>query len=129
MVATPVQGEERHAFRRPEYFLDRPVFARVFAVVILPGVFGAICGFFLGHSKPVYIGLQVVAAIGGYIAGWEHRSSREAALRGLCGGLVFGGAILLLHQLTGDKPTVKLPDPPVVLLGFTGGIGAILAAW
>ena len=129
MVATPVQGEERHSFRRPEYLLDRPVALRALMVLIVPLVFGAICGYFLGHSKAVYIGLQVVAAIGGYIAGWEHRSGREAAVRGIIGGLCFGGGILLIHQLTGDKPTVKLPDPPVVLLGFTGGIGAILGAW
>ena len=56
--------EERHSFRRPRYLLDRPVFARFFAVIVVPGVFGAICGAFLGVSKPVYIGLQVVAAVG-----------------------------------------------------------------
>ena len=98
MVATPVQGEERHSFRRPEYLLDRPVALRALMVLIVPLVFGAICGYFLGHSKAVYIGLQVVAAIGGYIAGWEHRSGREAAVRGIIGGLCFGGGILLIHQ-------------------------------
>jgi hypothetical protein len=127
MVTTPVSGEERHTFRRPEYLLDRPLAARILMVVIVPGVFGAITGFFLGHSKPVYIGLNAVAAIGGYIAGWEHRNGREAAVRGLIGGLCFGGAILLVHQATGDTPKVKLPDPPVILMAFTGGIGAILA--
>ena len=129
MEATPVSGEERHSFRRPEYLLDRPIPLRILMVLIVPGVFGAIVGYFLGHSKEVYLGLQVVAAIGGYIAGWEHRSGREAALRGFIGGLVFGGAILLVHQLTGDHPKVKLPEPPVVLMAFTGGIGAILASF
>lgn len=98
-------------------------------VVLVPGIFGAICGYSLGHSKPVYIGLQIVAAIGGNIAGWEHRSGREAALRGLIGGACFGAGILIVHQLTGDTPKVKLPEPPVVLAAFTGGIGAVLGTF
>jgi hypothetical protein len=129
MEASSVQGEDRHTFTRPVYFLDRPVALRFVGVIVVPLVFGMLCGWMLGVSKPVYIGLQIVAAIGGYIAGWEHRSGREAAVRGLVGGLVFGGGILLIHQLTGDHPKVKLPDPPVVLMAFTGGIGAVLAAF
>src|SRR4051794_30692166 len=129
MEASSVQGEERHTFTRPEYLLDRPMVLRLVLVVIVPGVFGAIVGYFLGHSKPAYIGLQVVAAIGGYVGGFEHRSRREAAIRGFLGGACFGGGILLVHQLTGDAPKVKLPEPPIVLLAFTAGIGAILAAW
>ena len=130
MEASSVSGEERHhSFTRPEYFLDRPMAVRLIAVIVIPGVFGAITGWVLGESKTVYIVLQVVAAIGGYIAGWEHRSGREAAVRGLVGGLVFGGAILAIHELTGDTPKVKLPEPAVVLMAFTGGIGAILASF
>jgi hypothetical protein len=130
MEASSVPGEERqHSFTRPEYFLDRPMAVRLIAVVLIPGIFGAFCGWMLGVSKPVYIALQIVAAIGGYIAGWEHRSGREAALRGLVGGLVFGGAILAIHELTGDTPKVKLPEPASVLMAFTGGIGAILASF
>ncbi|MEA2424503.1 MAG: hypothetical protein QOH13_913 [Thermoleophilaceae bacterium] len=129
MEASPVPGEERHTFTRPMYLLDRPVALRLVLVVVVPVVFGAICGYFLGHSKTVYLALQVVAAIGGYVAGFEHRSRGEAAVRGLLGGACFGGGILLMHQLTGDHPTVKLPDPPIVLLAFTAGIGAVLGAF
>ncbi|MEA2497475.1 MAG: hypothetical protein QOJ29_5386, partial [Thermoleophilaceae bacterium] len=76
-----------------------------------------------------YIVLQIVAAVGGYVGGFEHRSGREAAVRGVLGGCFFGGGILLMHQLTGDKDLVKLPHPPILLLAFTGGIGAVLAAF
>jgi hypothetical protein len=129
MEASSVSREDRHSFTRPEYFLDRPLFARVVVVILIPGIFGAFCGWMLGVSKPVYIGLQIVAAIGGYIAGWEHRSGWEAALRGFVGGAVFGGAILAIHELTGDAAKVKLPDPELVLVAFTAVIGAVLAAF
>jgi hypothetical protein len=129
MEASSVSGEERHTFTRPVYFLDRPLVSRVVLVVLVPGIFGLICGFFLGHSKTVYIALQIVAAIGGYVAGFEHRNGREAALRGFVGGAFFGAGILLIHELTGDKEAVKLPHPAIVLLAFTAGIGAILAAF
>jgi hypothetical protein len=129
MEASSVPGEERHSFTRPVYFLDRPLAARLVLVVVVPAVFGLITGFFLGQSKTVYIALSIVAGIGGYIAGWEHRSGREGALRGFVGGLFFGGGILVMHELTGDKATVKLTHPAIILLAFTAGIGAILAAF
>lgn len=129
MEASSVQGEERHTFTRPVYFMDRPVALRLVLVVLVPGIFGLICGYFLHHSKTVYIVLQIVAAIGGYIGGWEHRSGREGAVRGFVGGLCFGGGILIAHQLIGGKPLTKLPDPPVILMAFTAGIGAVLAAF
>jgi hypothetical protein len=129
MEASSVPGEERHSFTRPVYLLDRPMALRLVIVGLVPGIFGLICGFFLGESKTVYIALQIVAAIGGYVGGFEHRSGREAAVRGFLGGAFFGGGILLMHELTGDKATVKLPEPAVILMVFTAGIGAILAAF
>jgi hypothetical protein len=129
MEASSVPGEERHTFTRPVYLLDRPLAVRLLLVVIVPLVFGAICGFFLGQSKIVYLVLQLVAAVGGYVAGFEHRSKREAAVRGLIGGAFFGAGILLMHEITGDHEKTKLPDPHLVLLAFTAGIGAILGAF
>ena len=123
------EEEERHTFTRPTYFMDRPPFARFFGVIVIPAAFGALAGWMLGVSKPVYLGLQVLAAIGGYIAGWEHRSAREGAIRGFIGGAVYGGGILVVHKLTGEHPKVKLPHPEIVLLAFTAGIGAVLAAF
>lgn len=129
MEASSAPGEEQHSFSRPVYLLDRPMAARLVLVVVVPVVFGLITGYFLGQSKTVYIILNVVAGIGGYVAGFEHRSSREAAIRGIFGGLFFGAGILLMHQLTKDHPAIKLPDPLLALLGFTAGFGAILGAF
>lgn len=127
MEASSVPGEERHSFTRPAYLLDRPLPLRLVVVVVVPGVYGLINGIVLGHSKTAYIVLQIIAAIGGYIGGFEHRSGREAALRGFVAGAFFGGGIVLVHQLTGDRETVKLPHPSSVLIGITAVIGAALA--
>jgi hypothetical protein len=129
MEASSVSGEERHTFTRPVYLLDRPLPVRIVLVVLVPGVFGLATGYALGQSKTVYLALSVVAAIGGYIAGWEHRSAREAAIRGLIAGAFFGGGILLMHQLTGDDPKTKLPHPAVILIVLTAAVGAVLAAF
>jgi hypothetical protein len=129
MEASSVPGEERHTFTRPVYLLDRPLAVRLVLVVIVPLAYGAFTGFFLGESKTVYIVLNVVAAIGGYIAGFEHRSGREAAIRGTIAGAIYGAGILLAHELTGDAAKTKLPSPAILLLVFTGAIGAILAAF
>jgi uncharacterized membrane protein (UPF0136 family) len=129
MEASSVQGEERHTFTRPVYLLDRPLALRVLLVVLVPGAYGLLTGFVLGHSKTAYIVLSILAAIGGYVAGFEHRSGREAAIRGLIGGLFFGGGILLMHEITGDTPKAKLPEPAVILMIATAGIGAVLAAF
>jgi uncharacterized membrane protein (UPF0136 family) len=129
MEASSAPGEEQHSFSRPVYLLDRSMAARVVLVVVIPVVFGLITGYFLGHSKTVYIALNILAGIGGYIAGFEHRSPREAAVRGVIGGAFFGAGILLMHQITGDRTVIHLTDPKIVLIGFTAGFGAILAAF
>jgi hypothetical protein len=129
MEASSVQGEERHTFTRPVYLMDRPLVARVLLVVVVPGVFGLIVGWALGQSKPLYIALSIVAAIGGYVAGFEHRSGREGALRGFIAGAFFGGGVLLMHQLTGDRATVKPPHPGVILIAITAVLGAGLAVF
>jgi hypothetical protein len=128
MEVSSVHGEERHTFMRPVYLLDRPLAVRLVLVVLIPGVFGLIAGFFLGESKTVYIVLNILAAIGGYVAGFEHRNGREAAVRGLIGGGFFGGGVILMHELTGDHPVLKLPHPGALLIVVTAVIGAILAA-
>ena len=129
MEASSAPGEEQHSFSRPVYLLDRPLAARIVLVVVIPVVFGLITGFFLGESKTVYIILNVLAAIGGYVAGFEHRSAREAAVRGAIGGAFFGAGILLMHQITGDRTVIHLTDPKIILIAITAAFGAILGAF
>jgi hypothetical protein len=129
MEASSVSEEEGHTFTRPVYLLDRPLPMRVLLVVVVPGAVGLLAGYLLGQSKVLYLAMQVVVIIGGYIAGFEHRSGREGAVRGFVGGAFYGGGILLMHELTGDPAKVKLQHPALILIGITAVVGAVLAAF
>jgi hypothetical protein len=110
----------------PPLLTSRPVGVQVLLVAVVPVVYGFVTGVFLGTSAGVYIALNVLAAIGGYVAGLEHGSRGEAALRGVVGGTLFGGSILIGHEVTGSAAEVKLPEPAIVLLAFTIAGGVVL---
>ena len=116
------------ASKLPPLLHERPVGVEAAVLVVVPLVFGAITGFFLGESETVYLVLQLVAAVGAVLGGLEHDHPAEAAYRGLLGGLLFGLAILAVHGLRDAEATTELPDPEVLLLVITGAIGALGAA-
>jgi hypothetical protein len=114
---------------RPPLLFDRPFPAQVVVALLVPAAFGALCGWLLGVSKVGYLVAAVpVAILGGLAAGFEHRNSREGALRGLIGGAVFGGLIVLVHELTGKEAKADIPEPPVVLAAITAVFGGLLGA-
>jgi hypothetical protein len=118
----------------PPLLSSRPLPLQVLLAGLVPAAFGAICGWILGVSEVGYIVLAVpVAIIGGAAAGFEHTVPRQAAIRGLIGGGLFGGFILIVHELTGKAAKAHLPDPPVVLAAVTAvvgsGLGALGAGW
>ena len=94
---------------------DRPAGEQIFIVLVLPSIFGAICGVLLGISGGVYTVLTLLAILGGIAAGYDHPTPREGALRGIAGGALFGTFILLAHAITGEDAEVKLPDPHILL--------------
>jgi hypothetical protein len=96
--------------------------------VVVPAVFGAICGWLLGVDKTAYLVLSILALLGGYAAGTEHKGALEGAARGFVGGLLFGGFILLVNEALDKEPKADLPDPKIWLLAITVGIGVILGA-
>lgn len=120
--------------RLPPLLSSRPILLRIVVAGVVPAVFGAICGWLLGVNEVAYTVLAVpVAIIGGALAGFEHTKPRQAAVRGLIGGALFGGFILIVHELTGKAAKAHLPDPPIILAAVTalGGsaLGAIGAGW
>src|SRR4051794_13198954 len=134
--ASSVSGAERAESRShlPPLLASRPLALQVVLAGLVPAAFGALCGWLLGVSEVAYLVLAVpVAIVGGAAAGFEHTVPRQAAVRGLIGGALFGGFILIVHELTGKAAKAHLPDPPIVLAAVTAvvgaGLGALGAGW
>jgi hypothetical protein len=109
-------------------FSDRSREVQALLALIIPFVFGAIVGVFLGVSAPVYWILSLLAAIGAFLAGLEHPDARSAALRGLVMGIVYGVALLLAHAVAGTHAKVSLGSFPPLVIVIDAVVGAILAA-
>ena len=99
---------------------------QVFLAGILPASFGFLCGAVLGGSGAAFLALQALAAAGGYVAGLEHARPRSGTLRGAWGGLVFGGFLLVGHEVVGGDDHNLLPDPELLQLVITVGVGTLL---
>ena len=113
----------------PPLLLERPVAARVTVGLIVPSAYGFLTGIALDTSRGIYIVLTILAAIGGLLAGFEMYGSGQGAVRGLVGGTLFGGSVLIAHQVVSGDATVKLPHPAVVLMVFTIVPGVLLGSW
>ena len=96
--------------------------------IVVPAAFGALAGWLLGVNEIAYLVVSGLAILGGYFAGREHMGAREGALRGLVGGALFGGFILITHELIGDEPKAQLPEPAIILVAFTTVAGIVLGA-
>jgi hypothetical protein len=107
---------------------ERPSGEQAFIVLVLPALFGAICGVMLGISAGVYTVLTLLGILGGVAAGYDHATASEGALRGVAGGSLFGTFILLAHAIAGTHAKAKLPDPHVVLPIATTLIAIVLGA-
>jgi hypothetical protein len=93
---------------------------RFFDAVVLPALFGLLCGLALGVSAPLYLVGVVIALLGGIGGGAQYASRRDALIRGLVAGTLFGIFILLGFELGGeDEAKVDLPDPHILLLLLT----------
>lgn len=95
---------------------ERPPAVRFVLVVVVPAVYGAITGLALGWSEGVYLVLSLLAILGGIGAGFDHLGAGAGARRGLIGGALFGGFILIAHELSGQDAEADLPDPAIVLV-------------
>lgn len=112
----------------PPLFLSHPQGVQYALALGPPILFGLLCGWLLGVSEPIYLLLSVLAVGGGFAAGLEHSGSGEGALRGVCGGLLFGTFILVGHEVSGLEEKSTLPEPEVLLVVLTTGFGVLLGA-
>jgi hypothetical protein len=112
----------------PPLMSEHPRPVQVVLVAVVPAVFGAICGYFLGVSEITYLILSVIGVVGGVGAGLDHLGARAGARRGLAAGSIFGAAILIAHEIHGAEPKAELPDPPILLVVITTVLGVLFAA-
>jgi hypothetical protein len=96
--------------------------------VVAPVVFGAVCGYVLGSSAPAYNALMLLAGLGGVGAGFEHRSAREGAVRGIVGGALFAAALAASFAAHGAAALVPLPLPLAGMAVVYGASGMPLGA-
>jgi len=95
---------------------------------LVPAAYGAITGWSLGVNETAYLVLSLLGIAGGYLAGQEHDGAGEGALRGLVGGSLFGGFILLTHEAIGNDAKADLPHPAILLVAITVVFGVGLGA-
>ena len=112
----------------PPLLLDRSPPAQIALGVGGPLILGIICGLLLGWNETAYLVLSILAIAGGIGSGYEHPDGDEGAVRGFCGGLVFGAAILATSAVTGVEPKAHLPEPPVFLVVVTTVLGVAFGA-
>jgi hypothetical protein len=113
----------------PPLFEERPFWLQVAGGIVVPLVFGLVCGFALGWSEILYYVLAgPIAILGGFLGGIEHRGADDGLVRGVIGGLIFGSFILIGHEIANNEPKAHLPDPQGGLVFATSLGGAILGA-
>jgi hypothetical protein len=112
----------------PPLFRDRPEHVQALLGGVVPLVFGAIVGIVVGVSSGGYWALALLAAVGGILAGFEHRDGWGGADRGLVGGALFGLGVLIAHAIAGTHAKVSLGGFPPLLIIVDAIIGMLLGA-
>ena len=107
---------------------EHPLGVQILLVGVVPAVYGAITGYFLGTSEAVYLVLSILGVLGGVAAGFDHVGVKAGALRGIAAGSIFGASILIAHELHGEDAKAHLPDPAIVLVLVTTVLAVGFAA-
>ena len=128
--AQPVGPSGRPAGRiaMTPLFRDRPREVQIILGGVVPAVVGAIAGVLVGVSSPAYWVIAILAGVGAFLSGFEHRDGWGGADRGFSGGLIYGIALLLAHAIAGTHAKVSLGSFPPLLAVVTAIIGMFLAA-
>ena len=112
----------------PVLFRDRPRPVQIVIGGAIPAALGALAGVLIGVSAAAYWAVGLLAAVGGFASGFEHRDGWGGADRGFFGGLFYGIALLLAHAAAGTSAKVSLGSFPPFLAVITTIIGMLLAA-
>lgn len=112
----------------PPMFRERSERARVVVGAVVPALIGGLAGVLVGVSAAAYWVIALLAAVGAVLGGFEHADGWDAADRGFLGGLIYGSALLLAHELAGTHPKVSLGSVPAFLVVITTLAGTLLSA-
>lgn len=114
--------------RLPPLMSENPRSVQVLLVGVVPAVYGAITGYFLGVAEGVYLVLSIIGILGGFAAGFDHFGASAGGRRGFAAGLIFGAFILIAHELHGEEAEAHLPEPAILLVVITTVLGIAFAA-
>lgn len=112
----------------PTLLADHPRSVQIVLAVVVPAVFGAITGYFLGVSEGTYLVLSAIGVLGGIGAGFDHLGTAAGAKRGLLAGTIFGSSILIAHEIHGATAKADLPHPGILLVVITVVLGMAFGA-
>jgi hypothetical protein len=76
-----------------------------------------------------YLVLSLIGILGGIGAGIDHVGAAAGAKRGVLAGSIFGGAILIAHEIHGAEAKAELPEPAILLVVVTTVLAAAFAAF
>jgi hypothetical protein len=107
---------------------DHPRPVQILLAVVVPALYGALTGYFLGISEPLYLIFSIVGIVGAVGAGFDHLGARPGAARGVIAGSVFGAAILIAHEIDGSEAEAHLPEPAILLVAVTTVLAVAFAA-
>ena len=112
----------------PVLLRDRSRPAQILIAGVIPTALGALQGILIGASPVAYWIVAVLAAVGAFFAGFEHRDGWGGADRGFFGGVFYGVALLVVHALVGTHAKVSLGSFPPLLAVTTAIIGMFISA-
>ena len=112
----------------PPLLAEHPRPVQIVLAVIVPALYGAVTGYFLGVSEGTYLVLSILGIVGGIGAGFDHLGASAGAKRGLMAGTIFGSSILIAHEIHGATAKADLPDPAILLVVITALMGAAFGA-
>ncbi|MGZ4219851.1 MAG: hypothetical protein ACXVH3_02035 [Solirubrobacteraceae bacterium] len=92
----------------PVLLRDRPRPVQIILGGVIPAALGALQGVLIGVSPLAYWIIAILAGMGAFVAGFEHRDGWGGADRGFFGGLFYGIALLVVHGLIGNTAKVSL---------------------
>ena len=107
---------------------EHPRWLQFLLAFVVPAVYGAVTGYFLGISESVYLILSVIGIVGAIGAGFDHAGAGAGAARGVIAGSVFGAAILIAHEIHGAEAEAHLPEPAILLVVITTVLAVAFAA-